>query len=65
LENAKTLAQIQPLHDEIENRYEQHLESLEAYFDENTGSQDSALKALEQLRFLERFLDEVEAKFDE
>lgn len=65
LESAKEYTQIQKLKDETENRYDKHLKDLTAYFDHETGSEESALKALEQLRFFERFLDEVEAKFDE
>jgi molecular chaperone HscB len=65
LEGAESLAQIEPLRDQIENRFDSHIETLKQYFDNNQGSETAALKASEELRFLERFLDEVENKFDE
>ena len=65
LENANELSQIEPLRDEIEGRFDAHIEKLEQYFDHKNGPEADALKSLEQLRFLERFLDEVEEKFDE
>ncbi len=65
LEGVESLAQIEPLREQTEHRFDSHIETLEQYFDNNQGSEAAALKALEQLRFLERFLVEVENKFDE
>ena len=65
LEEATTHAQIEPIEEQIQARFDNHIERLECYFDEKKGSDEEALASLEQLRFLERFLDEVEHKFDD
>ena len=65
LEEATTHAQIEPIEEQIQARFDNHIERLECYFDEKKGSDEEALASLEQLHFLERFLDEVEHKFDD
>lgn len=65
LESAESLAQIEPIRDRVETRFDSHIETLEKFIDNQQGSEEEALKAVEQLRFLERFLDEVDNKFDE
>ena len=64
LEEATTHEQIQPIEEQIQTRFDNHIERLEYFFDDKKGSEEEALASLEQLRFLERFLDEVEHKFD-
>jgi len=65
LEGAESLAQIEPVRDRVESQFDSHIETLEQFIDNQQGAEDVALKAIEQLRFLERFLDEVDNKFDE
>lgn len=64
LGDAMTVAQINPLHEKIESRYDSHIDELSRFFDEGLGEETDALRALERLRFYERFLDEVDLKLE-
>ena len=64
LSDATTIAEINPLHEKIESRYETHIDELTRFFDEGQGEESDALRALERLRFYERFLDEVDLKLE-
>ncbi len=64
LSDASSVDDIEPLHDDVQGRYDKILLQLERHFDDGEGEQDEAVAKLNTLRFLERFLEEVDNKFD-
>jgi hypothetical protein len=55
---------VAPLRAEVKSRYDAAIESLRRFFDDGAGTEEEAAKHVEQLRFFERFLGELEAKFE-
>lgn len=64
LSEAKDAVEIEHLHDDVQRRYDEILLQLAGHFDDAEGTEDEAVHAMQTLRFLERFLDEVDTKFD-
>ena len=64
LSDVESAEQAEPLRDDVQVEYDAALEKLSAYFDEGRGTEAEAMKQLEALRFFERFLEEVDARFD-
>lgn len=65
LSEAKAASEIAHLHASIEARHDTELARLTKFFDDGDGTEDIAATALEHIRFYERFLDEVDARFDD
>jgi len=63
LEHARGAA-VEPLAREVRARKDAALETLTRFFDDGVGSEGQSVRALERLRFYERFLDEVDTKLD-
>jgi molecular chaperone HscB len=64
LQDARAPAVIEPLRRDVAGRQRAHVEALERFFDDGEGDESAAVTRLEQLRFFERFLDEVDARLD-
>jgi molecular chaperone HscB len=63
LSEMRSEAEAEPLRAEVQAEHASSLSRLEAFFDRGRGDQDEAQVMLERLRFFERFLSELEARF--
>jgi molecular chaperone HscB len=64
LGEAGSESEVEPLRAEVRARYDGAIEWLRKFFDDGVGTEDDAAKHVEQLRFFERFLGELEARFE-
>lgn len=57
--------ELEALHGDMKKRFDEHLGALEGHFDRGEGSREDAVRSLDELRYLKRLLDRVDAKLEE
>ncbi len=62
---AATVDQLESQRQQITGRKRDQMAGLARYFDQGEGQQDDAARALNELRYLKRLLDRIDAKLEE
>lgn len=65
LDGSHSAREVELLRRNIDAKFKGALSKLEGYFDDGQGTREEAAEVASELRFLERFLDEVDTKLEE
>ncbi len=65
VDEATSVESLEARRGPIETRKRNLMDGLRSYFDDGEGEQEAAARALDELRYLRRLLDRIDAKLEE
>ena len=65
VDDAESLESLESQRASVDGRRRGLIDDLRRYFDDAQGEQDAAARALDELRYLKRLLDRIDAKLEE